>query len=550
MLAAQIPGYNWHLNFGNSLNDNAESVAVDSSGNVYVTGTINGIVDLDPTSGTYNITSNGGSNDFFVAKYNSEGNIIWGFRRGSSSYDYARKILITNTNDIIIVGEFGGSFDFDPSAGGNTTLNAGTSSDGFIAKYDSSGNFIWAFDLGSQNSYDAVISMDLDSSDNLIVIGLFQGTADFNPDNGTANLTSSNEAVFVAKYNSSGSYLWAFKIESNSHIAGYSISVDPMSNIYITGVFGGSADFDPTSSVNNINSIGGDEIFIAKYTAGSNYVWAYPLGSGGDDVGIDINAKNPGNIYLTGHIDGACDFDLNSGNYIIFTSGVINGFIASYDVNATLQWAFGIGQPTGGSQILATTTDNDGNVFITGWFAGTVDFDPSVNVDTLSTSTPFASGFIAKYNDNGAFQNVISLESSGHVYPFDIIIDTDENIYISGRYNNTCDFDPSANVNLAASNGLEDAFVAKYSTFSTEINEISTMIPFKVFPNPFVSEITLSGIPIESNIKIYTLQGKIIKEIESNIDDVMIDLEHLTSGMYLMQVANNNSSYITKIIKQ
>ncbi|MBK6643233.1 MAG: hypothetical protein IPG39_19335 [Bacteroidetes bacterium] len=76
---------------------------------------------------------------------------------------------------------------------------------------------------GSQNSYDAVIGMDLDSSDNLIVIGLFQGTADFNPDNGTANLTSSNEAVFVAKYNSSGSYLWAFKIESNSHIAGYSI---------------------------------------------------------------------------------------------------------------------------------------------------------------------------------------------------------------------------------------------------------------------------------------------------------------------------------------
>ncbi|MBK6643234.1 MAG: hypothetical protein IPG39_19340 [Bacteroidetes bacterium] len=89
--------------------------------------------------------------------------------------------------------------------------------------------------------------------------------------------------------------------------------------------------------------------------------------------------------------------------------GVINGFVTSYDVNATLQWAFGIGQPTGGSQILATTTDNDGNVFITGWFAGTLGLGQSLMRILSAHQHPSPLASLPNIMTTGAFQNIISL---------------------------------------------------------------------------------------------------------------------------------------------
>lgn len=548
-LIAQIPAYNWLVNYGNSLNDNAQSIALDNSGNVYVTGTINGIVDLDPTGGTYNITSYAGSNDFYIAKYDSLGNIIWGFRRGSSGYDDARKILITSNNDIIIVGQFSGSFDFDPGSS-TTTLNAGTNSDGFVAKYDSAGNFIWAFDLGDQSYYDLAVNADLDPNDNVYVIGYFEGTVDFNPGTGTANLSSTNGASFVAKYDSSGNYSWAFKIESNSSISILAISVDHLSNVYITGSFDGTADFNPSTSVFNLSSINGDEIFLAKYSAASTFIWAYQLGSGGDDVGVDVNAKTTGRIYLTGHIAGTCDFDLTAGSYLVFTSGAINGFLASYDVNAALQWAFGIGQPGGGSQGCATNTDVNGNVFLTGSFAGTIDFDPSANVDTISAPLSFTSGFIAKYDNSGAYQYAVKLESSGHTYPSDISIDLNNNIYISGLFSNTCDFDPSSNNTNITSNGLDDAFIVKYSYSATGIETISENDNINVYPNPFNSVIKVTGVFPKSNIKIFNTMGVLIKEFLANSDNVFVDLQNVPKGIYLMQIANKDKTFSKKLMKE
>lgn len=549
-LMAQSPSFDWLINFGNSLIDAGNSIAVDNNGNVYVCGSINGIVDLDPTAGTYNITSNGGSNDFFIAKYDSSGSIIWGFRRGSSYSDVAIKILITSMNDLVVVGYFGGSFDFDPSAGGNTTLNAGTNSDGFVAKYDSAGNFIWAFNLGGQTYFDAVNNADLDPNDNVCVIGNFRGTVDFNPGTGTANLSSANEAAFVAKYDSAGNYSWAFKIESSSSIAAMAISVDPLSNVHISGQLYGTADFNPTAGVSNLTSTGGYDIFFAKYSAASALVWAYNLGSSGDDIGFDINAKTMGRVYLTGMIEGVTDFDVSAGSNLIFTSGALNGFLASYDVNATLQWVFALGQPGGGSQAFATSTDASGNAYLTGAFSGTIDFDPSANVDTISAPLTSSSGFIAKYSNTGAYQFAQKLESTNHIYPLDIIVDLNNSIIISGRFAGTCDFDPSAvNNTNTVSNGFEDGFIAKYSSTATGINEISFEEKYRVYPNPANSYLQIESPFLRNQISIYNSTGALVKAIitDSFVSELAID--DLPNGIYLIKIATASSSVSKKIIK-
>lgn len=549
MIIAQISSYDWHVNMGNSLTDIAQSVAVDNSGNIFVTGTMNGVIDLDPSPGNYNLTSNGGSNDFFVAKYDPDGNIIWGFRRGSSSYDYARKIVVTSTNDIIVVGEFGGSFDFDPSAGGNTTLNAGTGKNGFVAKYDSSGNFIWAFGLGDPSSYDLVSNIDIDVFDNFYIIGSFQGTTDFNPGSGTANLSSANDALFVAKYNSAGTYKWAFKVAASSSITASGISIDSLSNVYITGAFSGTADFNPTSGVLNLTSSANDDIFIAKYSTSSSLVWAHQIGSSGDDIGIDIDATASGIFYLTGHIEGTCDFDVTPASEIVFTSGAINGFLACYDNNADLNWAFSLGQPGGGSQVVAVASTVNRKAIITGWVAGNVDFDPSANTYIMNLPISMATGYIAVYDENGLFEGLSLLETSGHIYPSDIVLDSNENVLLSGKFGGTCDFDPSATINQSTSNGYDDAFLAKYSPTQTGIHDQTIFENVLVYPNPANSQLYIEGLPEESVVEVMTMHGASLKVINHTSKTTSINLDGLAGGIYILQVSSKDQKFTSKIIK-
>jgi hypothetical protein len=548
-LIAQSPSFDWLVNFGNSLNDEGNSIAVDNNGNVYVCGSINGIVDLDPSTDEYNITSNVGSNDFFIAKYDSSGSIIWGFRRGSSYHDRAIKIILTNMNDLVVVGNFGGSFDFDPSADGNTSLDAGTNNDGFVAKYDTAGNFIWAFNIGNQ-TFSNVNGVDVDPNDNVYVIGDFSGTVDFNPGTGTVNLTSANGADFVAKYDSAGNYIWAFKIESSLSIVTAAISVDPLSNVHISGQLYGTADFNPTAAVSNLTSTGGGDIFLAKYSAASTLVWAYDVGSSGDDIGFDINAKTLGRVYLTGIIDGVIDFDVSAGSYPVFTSGGLNGFLASYDVNANIQWAFGLGQPGGGSIATATSTDASGDTYLVGLFNGAVDFDPSSNIDTISAPLTSESGFIAKYNSAGAYQFAHKLETASHTYLLDMAVDLDNSIFVSGRFAGTCDFDPSGlNNTNTVSNGFEDGFIAKYSSNATGINEINFDEKYRIYPNPANSYLLIESPFRNNHIAIFSSTGALVRKVITDSFVSEISIEDLSTGVYLIKMETASSSVVKKIIK-
>ncbi|MBI2967708.1 MAG: SprB repeat-containing protein, partial [Bacteroidetes bacterium] len=135
----------------------------------------------------------------------------------------------------------------------------------FFAKYDSNGNYLWAKSIGS-TSDDISESIALDASGNAFIIGFFQGTADFDPSAGTANLTPvGNIDIFFAKYDSNGNYLWAKSIGSTSDDFGNSIALDAGGNAFITGEFNGTADFDPSAGTANLTSVGGRDIFFAKY---------------------------------------------------------------------------------------------------------------------------------------------------------------------------------------------------------------------------------------------------------------------------------------------
>jgi hypothetical protein len=130
-------------------------------------------------------------------------------------------------------------------------------------------------------------NIKIDASGNRYVVGNFSATADFDPSAGTANLTSAGGSdIFIAKYNSSGDYVWAKRIGGTGADQGNSLTLDGSGNVFLTGYFAGTVDFDPSASTANLISAGGNDIFIAKYNSSGDYVWANGIGGTGIDRGL------------------------------------------------------------------------------------------------------------------------------------------------------------------------------------------------------------------------------------------------------------------------
>jgi hypothetical protein len=175
---------------------------LDGGGNVYATGYFQGTnIDFDPSPATAALSS-AGNYDAFVAKYTASGQYLFGFRIGGFGIDVSRGITIDNSDNFYLVGDFEGSnIDFDPSPA-TALLSSNGAGDVFVAKYSSTGQYLWAFNAGSGGSE---IGWDIDNdNNNIYVTGGFTGISDFNPTAATDNLTSNGgRDIFLAKYSSS-----------------------------------------------------------------------------------------------------------------------------------------------------------------------------------------------------------------------------------------------------------------------------------------------------------------------------------------------------------
>lgn len=386
--------YVWAFKIGGASADRGNGIATDAAGNVYIAGDFQGTVDFNPGVGIANLTPVGGT-DIFLGKYDASGNYLWAFNVGSSgSGDQPFGLTIDATGNSYVTGWFTGTADFDPGVGtANLTVTVQSM---FVAKYNTSGNYQWAFALSSGGGNSQGQTVILDGGGNVLVTGMTQGTVDADPGVGVANVTSNGSGdVFVGKYTSSGTYMWAFNIGSTTSDVGFSVSTDASNNVVVTGNISGTTDFDPGIGVANINLLGSGDAFVAKYNSSGNYLWAFTLGSSGNTTfGNDLNATS-GNIYVTGQFQSTTDFDPGVGVANLTSGGMNDVYLAKYDTSGNYIWAFNIGAGTNdvGQSIC---TDALENVFVTGYFTGTSDFDPSVGVANL---TPIGTQdlFIGKY---------------------------------------------------------------------------------------------------------------------------------------------------------
>ena len=182
---------------------------------------------------------------------------------GSTLSDNGASIAVDGSGNIYTTGTFTGTVDFDPGAGIANLISAGVE-DIFVSKLDASGNFVWAKSMGG-TSPDQGYSIAVDGSGNVYTTGYFLGTADFDPSVGTLNITSIGSTdIFVSKLDASGNFVWAKGIGGATDDFGNSIAVDGSGNVYTTGYFQETVDFDPNAGTANLSSVGGRDIFISK----------------------------------------------------------------------------------------------------------------------------------------------------------------------------------------------------------------------------------------------------------------------------------------------
>jgi hypothetical protein len=311
----------WAKSFSGGNADAGYAIKLDALGNIYVTGSFNGTVDFDPGTGTFPLTS-AGQSDVFVAKLDPLGNLIWVQKLGGTNTESGLGITVDAAGNVLTIGNFLGTVDFDPGISTFTLSSAGGAfnEDVFISKLDASGNFVWAVKIGNTNA-DVGTSIQCDAAGDVYTTGGFSSIVDFDPGASTFTLSSVGSLdAFVYKLSSAGNFMWVKQMGGTSTARGNSLFRDASGNLYTTGNFSGigGSDFDPGPGVFNLTAVGSfANIFISVLDPAGNFLTAYGMGGTSSAVGSSIAVDGPGNIIASGYFYGTCDFDPTPGTYTL-----------------------------------------------------------------------------------------------------------------------------------------------------------------------------------------------------------------------------------------
>jgi hypothetical protein len=356
---AQAPSFLWAKSAGSSDSyDKAFSVTTDANKNIYVAGYFNSssIIFGDSTF------TNSGGWDPFLVKYNPAGKILWARRASGSSVDFTNSIAADARGNIIAAGEFRSpSISFGERKLNNVD-NSENTHDIFIVKYDTSSHLIWARSFGGTHT-DEAIAVAVDGSGNIYVAGTFLSLSlQFGATVLTNSQGENTPDIFVVKLDSSGNVVWAKQQTSGgaSNETGYSIAVDAGGNVIVVGSTSSSTITFGTTTLTNAG------LFLVKYDVSGNVLWAKGAGEGAAAQAKSVAVDNSGNIVIAGSFGSASivfgsttlissgGYDLFVAKYdangnVLWAKGAVGGFGYNDEANAV-------------------ATDASGNVVVAGWF--------------------------------------------------------------------------------------------------------------------------------------------------------------------------------------
>jgi len=382
----------WAISEGGANFDMGTQLALDNNGNIYLTG---GFI-ADITIGNSSYLSNGGWN-MFIAKYDSNGGLLWARNGGGVDYATSGALTIDANNDVYVTGQFHNTATF-----GSLSLNGPGGNDLFIVKYEgSSGNELWGTYMGGAN-YEYGYGIEVNSLGHIYVAGAFRDTSFF----GSQMLVSAGEYDgYVAKLDNLGNLVWIQQIGGVGFDYVLNLQMDAAENLYVTGLMEGQADFTSSAS---LTSNGGSDMFVAKFDEQGGLIWANHGGGIDNDAGYDLALNSEGEVFVVGKMENVASF----GNGVSVTGyGNADVLVTKYDESGNIVWAMNAGSAGSESAEGIVITPED-KIFVTGGLRGSATFGPYV-VNTGGE----ADIFIGRVVDNN--QQMGSLEIAGTIYQDD-----------------------------------------------------------------------------------------------------------------------------------
>lgn len=384
--------------------------------------------------------------------------------------------------------------------------------------------FDWALKLdGPENPAVQVIDLEVDTKGNIVALGSYVDTVDFDPGPGILKSYSAVDNPFVIKLTPSGQLMWVkeFEVTIGNTMRGYQLALDTADNIVVAGKFQNLIDFDPSSAtytlLNNTNST-----FVLKLNEGGQFQWAKEIAGLTNQMDLQIDLEN--SIYLAGSFKNSIDFDPGP-SAVVKSSTNFNGFLLKLLKNGNFSWVKTLDGPANG-YITSVVTSSLNEIYYSGFVGPSTDLNPDLGVQTNIASCTF----ISKLASSGLHIKTNPFVGLGKI----LSIAFQEGLIISGTYDGPFDLDPGIANQLVNTNfGMSEGFLIKLDTSLTYqwskniVSTVASRMPMMKVSCPTTSSIfifsSFSGTyDFDPSGASYTLISHPVNSSNSFLDDYCV----------------------------
>lgn len=474
---------------------------------LYISGIWYGTVDFDPGPGTiaysylasppYTTGSFGCS--LFILKLDTAGTFQWvkPYATGES-FEGFRSVETDASGNLFSMATVhertGGGSTFDMNPGTATDLFVHQNKTGIIVKFDSAGNY-----------------------------------------------------VFGKKFSGSTLHTYPAEVDFNNS------TIDSNNDLIVVGKFNGNVDFDPGPGTNNISSLGNYDILIMKLNNSGNPIWVKSFGKAGTtslSEAVQVQVDNNDNIFVTGYLRDTVDINFDAGVQMVNAWRQV-GFLMKIDPAGNFVWAKTWEQDTSlfGTHPIDLTINQENNLFICGSFYGSLDLDPGVGVALVNANS--LNCYVIELDNGGNFIQGFSIGDTSLCIANSISHDVSGSLYLSGYFDEPVDFDPTS-LSLVRSPADYACYTAKYNpSFILTVGESNKTNEMNVFPNPSSDFIRITTTETNARLEIMDYNGKVLSEFTRDLRQAttQVNVAGLSHGIYFVRLISTTGTTIKRFIK-